>query len=199
MPTPRALRGSLLMPLELVILSVAHASSWSSHAAIGACSWNSCSLCPIVLECMCRERGCYGRFRPSLHMPSTMAHHHCGGFRLSLHTLLAAVAPESSPFRLFLHSQPWSSPQIGPLKPELQLPVPTGTSGCVSQAGECTAEALSVCTGLSLFCLLQTGSVLSSEEAPFLSQWISLLVKGLHRMLEPFLLHSSLPGAQLPF
>lgn len=150
MPTPRALRGSLLMPLELVILSVAHDSSWSSHAVIGACSWNSCSLCPIVLECVCRERGCYGRFRPSLHMPSTMVHHHYGGFRLSLHTLLAAVAPESSPFRLFLHSQPWSSPQIGPLKPELQRPAPTCTSGCVSQAGECTAEALTVCTGLSI-------------------------------------------------
>ena len=40
-------------------------------------------------------------------------------------------------------------------------------------------------------------ALLWASEAPFLPQLISLQVKGLHRVWEPFLLHSSLPGAQV--
>lgn len=168
MPTRGALSGSLRMPLELVILSVAHASSWSSRAVIGACSWNSCSLSPVVLECVCGKEAAKAGSAPPFTCPQQW-HHHCDGPRLPLHTLLAAVAPESSPSGLFLHSQPRSCPQAGPLKPELQLAAPACTSGCASQARERTAEALTTSAIRHLlpfacgsrFCALLWGNSLS--------------------------------------
>lgn len=57
-----------------------------------------------------------------------------------------------------------------------------------------------LCGGLSLFCLLQDGCfiLLQASEVLFLSWMISLPVKGLPRMREPFLFHSSLPEVQAP-
>ena len=57
---------------------------------------------------------------------------------------------------------------------------------------------MTVCAGLSLFCLPQTGfcTLLWASEAPFLSWLISLLARGLLRVQEPFLFFSSLPGLQ---
>ena len=96
-------------------------------------------------------------------------------------------------------SQPQSSPQICPLKPKFQPPAPTCTSGCDPLAGECREVTPAICSGLSLFCLLQTIScvLLQASEAPFLSCIISSLEKGLPRVREPFLFHSSLPGVQV--
>ena len=124
-------------------------------------------------------------------MPSTVAHHHCGGLRLPLHTLLAAVAPESSPSGLFLHSQPRSCPQVGPLKPELQLPAPACTSGRVSQARERTAEALTTrAIRHPSPSPAAAGSALCSEEAPSVPVGLPA-GEGAS--------HGSLPGAQAPF
>lgn len=52
---------------------------------------------------------------------------------------------------------------------------------------------------VSLFCLQQTSccACLQASEAPFLSWLISLQVKGLPRLREPFLFHSSVPRAQV--
>lgn len=54
-----------------------------------------------------------------------------------LHTLLALAHTTLLPPRLPLHSQPLSSPQVCPLEPKLQHPVPTGTSWLVSRGGDC--------------------------------------------------------------
>ena len=67
-----------------------------------------------------------------------------------------AIAPGFSPFRLFLHSPPQSSPWVRSPKPKLPHRGPTCTGGRVSQAGECRAMALTVCAGFSAFWLLQT-------------------------------------------
>lgn len=58
--------------------------------------------------------------------------------------------PHSSPFRLSLHSQPQSFPQVCPPKPELQRSAPVHTSKCASWAGECSEVTQTICAGLSL-------------------------------------------------
>ena len=60
--------------------------------------------------------------------------------------------------------------------------------------------AWTIYAGLSLFCLLQTHccALLWVSEAPFLSRLISLLVKGLPRVREPFFFYCFLPGVQVP-
>ena len=92
-----------------------------------------------------------------------------------------------------------SSPWVCPLKPEFQHPAPACTSWCERQAGECRQVARTLCAGLALLCLPQTGccTLLPASEAPFLSWLISLPVKGLPRVQEHFLFHSSLPGVQI--
>ena len=61
----------------------------------------------------------------------------------------------SSPFRLSPCSQPQSSPQVCPLKPEFQHPAPTCTIRYMSPSGEYSKVARIVCVGLALFCLPQ--------------------------------------------
>ena len=61
----------------------------------------------------------------------------------------------SSPFRLSPCSQPQSSPQVCPLKPEFQHPAPTCTIRYMSPSGEYSEVARIVCVGLALFCLPQ--------------------------------------------
>ena len=112
-PAPRALG-----------MVVAHSCPWSLRwhrwlmptpeptAVVGACSWSPCRQCPVALECMCREGGCYVRSRPSPCVPSTMAPCLYGGPGLLLRTPLVSVIPKSSPLRLSPHSQPLSSPQV---------------------------------------------------------------------------------------
>ena len=93
------------------------------------------------------------------------------------------LGSHSNPFRLSLCSQPQSSPWVCPLKPVFQHPAPACTSRCESWGGECREVARTLCAGLSLFSLLQADccTLLWASEAPFLSQLISLLVKGLPR------------------
>ena len=113
------------------------------------------------------------------------------------------VGPHFSPFRLFLHRQLQFFPRVCPLKPKFQYPLPAHTSRHESWAEECREVARSLCAGLSLFslfCLPQSSccALLWAREALFLSQLISQLVKGVPRVKEPFLFHSSLPWAQAP-
>ena len=72
-------------------------------------------------------------------------------------------------FRLFSRSQPWTSPWVWPLKPELHHSVPAQTDGGVSQAGRCRETVLAFCAGHSPFCLWQTSCcalLLGSEALP---------------------------------
>lgn len=103
----------------------------------------------------------------------------------------------SSPFRLSLLSQPQSSSQVHPLKPKFHHPVHTPTSTYASQAGEHRVVAQTICISLSLFCLPQRGccALLRGYKVPFLFWLISPLMKELPRVRDPFLFHSSLPGA----
>ncbi|XP_032330253.1 transmembrane protein 255A isoform X5 [Camelus ferus] len=80
-----------------------------------------------------------------------------------------------------------SSPWVCPLKLEFQHLAPACTSRRASWAEECSEVAWTLCAGLSLFCLLQTGCciLLRASEAPFLSWLNSPLVKGLPRDLKP--------------
>lgn len=98
-------------------------------------------------------------------------------------------------------SQPQSSLCVCPLKPGFQHPAPAHTNRLLSQAGECRKVARSLCSGLSLFCLLQDGccTLLRASEAPFLFQLMSLPVKRLPRAREPLLFPSSFPAYKLPF
>ena len=61
------------------------------------------------------------------------------------------------PLRLSPLSQHQSSPRVCPLHPEFQHPAPTGTSGCTSQTGGRRVVAQTICVGLSVVCLPQTG------------------------------------------
>ena len=67
------------------------------------------------------------------------------------------LGPHSSTFRLTLCSQPQSSPWVCPLKPKFHYPLPLCTSGCISQVGKCIQVDRTLCTGLSVFYLVQTG------------------------------------------
>lgn len=77
---------------------------------------------------------------------------------------------------------------------------PLCTSRQASRAGECSEVAQILCAGLSLFCQPQSSccALFWASEGPFLSQLISGLVKGVYRVREPFVFHSSLPGALIP-
>lgn len=71
------------------------------------------------------------------------------------------------------------------------------TSKGMSQAGQCSEVAWTICAGSSLsVCLPQTScfTLLWASVAPFLSWLITLPVKGLSRVQKPFLFHSSLLG-----
>ena len=119
-----------------------------------------------------------------------------GFFRV--HPPVVAIL-HSSPFRLSPCNQPHSFPQVCHLKPEFQCPAPACTSRHVSQAGECGRVARTICAGLFPFCLSQTGccTLLWASEALFLSWLISLLVRGLPSVKEPFLFHRSHLGVQV--
>ena len=109
--------------------------------------------------------------------------------------------PQSSPFRLSPRSQHQSFPLVRPPKPKLQHPAPP----CPTPHWQTQVSGLGVlggtdCAVLPLLWLQQTSrcTLLQGSEAPPPSQLITPPVRGLPRVQEPFLFHSSLPGAQVP-
>ena len=69
----------------------------------------------------------------------------------------------------------------------------------MSQVGVYKTVAQIICVGLSLSCLPQTSfcTLLSASEARFMTQLISLPLRGLSRVWKPLLSFGSLPGAQV--
>lgn len=97
-------------------------------------------------------------------------------------------------------SQPKPVPSPG-LLDEAQISAlsPKHISRHMSEAGY-RKVAMTICASLSLFCLPQVSCyiVIRASEAPYMSCLISQRMKGVPRMREPFLLHSSFPGVQVP-
>ena len=93
-----------------------------------------------------------------------------------LWTLPIAALPHSSPFRLFLHGQNWSSPWVRFTNPKVQHSTPAHTGRFESQAGVYSVAAQTV--GLSVFCLPQAtcGTLLWASKFPFVSWLIPLTV-----------------------
>ena len=202
----------LLLKHSMVVVAQALLEPATVGAVVGACSGISqlqWQLTPAakahIGSVLLSESACTGEEGPIavLPLPScappTTAPHLYGRPRLFLHTPSVGAEPHSSPFRLSLCSQAQSSSWICPLKPELQHPAPAHTSECASQAGESTVVAPTICAGLSPFCPPKTGccALFLGSKAPPPSWLISLLVKGLPRVWEPFFFQSSLPGAQV--
>ena len=107
----------------------------------------------------------------------------------------------TNPFRLCSHCQPQSSPcdpteaQASALSPR----PPRRVSRQTSRAGECWLAPL-LCAGISLLCPLHPCgcALLCGSEASPLRHLQSLSTTGLPSVWKPFLLHSSLPLAQVP-
>lgn len=106
------------------------------------------------------------------------------------------LGPYSRPFRLF----PWSHPQYSPLVSLLKLRF-LHTSRLAPQTGERRKVARTVCACLSPFCLRQSGcyTLLWASEAPNLSCLSSQALKGVPKVRETFLFHSSPSGMLVPY
>ena len=107
----------------------------------------------------------------------------------------------SLPSTQAVSSQPTAVPSLGLLlKPTFQHPAPLHTGRHPSQAETCRTVAQTICVGLTLSCLPQSGcwAPLQAPKAPLLSQLISPSVRGLPQMREPLFTLSSLPGVQVP-
>ena len=93
-----------------------------------------------------------------------------------------------------------SSPQVCPLKPELQYTTPAHTSRWVSQARRCREVARTFVL-VSLSILPATRHLLHASLslwAPFMSWLNSSPGNGVPRVREPSLFQSSLPECQVP-
>ena len=101
--------------------------------------------------------------------------------------------PHPRPFRLSLPSQTKSSPRVCPLKPEFQHPAAEHTRWLGSAA---RWPGPSVLVSFCPACCKLAAAL--SSEPPYLSRWTSQLVKGVPRVREHFVFHSSLPGVQVP-
>ena len=106
------------------------------------------------------------------------------------------LGPYSRPFRLF----PWSHPEYSPLVSLLKLRF-LHTSRLAPQTGERRKVARTVCACLSPFCLRQSGcyTLLWASEAPNLSCLSSQALKGVPKVRETFLFHSSPSGMLVPY
>ena len=148
-----------------------------------------------------QESGCYADPALPCMWPLTMALHFYGRPGFLLYTPPGCGHTTLQPLQT-VSAQPTSVlPLALSSKAKFHHPGPMRTSGCTSQAGECRVVVWTICAGLCLFCLQQTGwcPLLQVFEAPFLSQPISPPVRGLPRVQEHFLFQSSLPGLQVPF
>lgn len=155
-----------------------------------------------ICLCLRALRTCGGRATPSVNkprewgcsggpLPSLWGCVDCGVFVVDLGSVAHTPSreyhspvPHTSYFGLFLCIQPQSSPQVCPLKPEFQHPANPSThpltsalhphtlADTLSQAEQCSQVTWTLCAGLSLFCLLQSGYciLLLASEAPCLSQ-----------------------------
>ena len=112
---------------------------------------------------------------------------------------LVAAVPHSCPLRLSLHSQPQSSPWGCLLNPKFQhhpQPLPADVCLKLGSAGRWHRPL-----GQSPSILPAAHQLLWSPLSPwgpFLSQLVSLQVRGLHSVQEPFFFCSLLPGMQVP-
>ena len=77
--------------------------------------------------------------------------------QVSSTSMLSCGFSYSHPLRLSPCSQQQSSPQVCSPEPMFQHPAPVHTSRHTSQAGACRAVARTICVGLTLSCLPQTG------------------------------------------
>ena len=109
------------------------------------------------------------------HTSQTVVSGLLGGLRLPLCIPSVTVIPDSSPLRLFLHSQPWSCLHVWSLKFELEHVAPTHNRERTSQAGRHWALALAIWVDFFPFRLLQTScwTLLWEIKGPPLSWLIS--------------------------